>query len=216
MCKSRQLSWLYLIQDGVYPNGLCGLCNRCLYLHQRPGMLLGLALVSFSAPSAGSDSERTKQHCCNNQITNRPSRSSSMSPYCNQNIYSQSITQFTCGFNKHEPITMEAVSMTKYTPTPANATSVGLTAPTSFSDALSKVHLSIGAFVGICIGLVVCCGGITGLWFWRCCRHRRSGRKHINRPTQYAPQVYEPMYHKPVTGEQPPPFTQQHYNQYQH
>ena len=47
-------------------------------------------------------------------------------------------------------------------------------APTSLADALSRVNLSIGSFVGICIGFVVVCALVIGYWCLRCCRSKKT------------------------------------------
>lgn len=136
--------------------------------------------------------------------------SDSDAPYCGQNIYSGSITQFTCGFSKHDPITITGVAnMTAYTAVKPNITTTASSTTNSsgssgsdgdsvnISDTLRKIGLSLGAFIGICVGVfALCCAGCIGLCW---CNRKRTSKQYGK-----APYVYETTSYQPAMQSQQP------------
>lgn len=149
--------------------------------------------------------------------------SNSDAPYCNQNIYQDSITQFTCAASRYAPVAVQTpIKMVSYTPVLKDQTSpmTSTPDPISLHRLLYGGGLSLGEFSGICIvaGIALIAGVIFCVW----CRRRNRNKKKAFAKVQYmkvdyehSSQGYEQAYQAQHPNQQPSiPASYQHYPQY--
>ncbi|KAJ9660069.1 hypothetical protein H2198_002766 [Neophaeococcomyces mojaviensis] len=178
-----------------YPLTCNGLCANM-------GNYLGcIAYKTASVPSACHDYAATKTgtaRCTSGDPCYWDKTCSYNAPYCNQNIYQGSITQFTCGASKYAPITVQTpVKMVPYTPVLANETSAATSTPppVTLQSVLGHVGLSIAGFAGICVAVGLVLFGVIGYCCWK---KRRARKGKVFKEVNYAKMETPYQQHSPA------------------